>query len=143
MTASYRPIVLDTNLLVSAILNPAGHAAQVLDIASAHFEVVASRETFGELAEVLGRRKFDSYAPAAIRKQFVEDYAALVKMVTVDQAVTACKDPKDNKFLALAVEVGAAVLVTGDKRDLLSMNAFQGVSILGLRVFAEQYLRFK
>ena len=45
------------------------------------------------------------------------------------------RDPKDNKFLALALAAQAGVLVTGDGRDLLKMHPYRGVSIFTARDF--------
>jgi predicted nucleic acid-binding protein len=50
--------------------------------------------------------------------------------------VTACRDPKDDKFLALAVSGGAQALVSSDD-DLLSMGSFGGVAILSPRRLLE------
>src|SRR6185437_8803775 len=43
--------------------------------------------------------------------------------------ITACRDPKDNKFLSLAVSGHATDIITGDS-DLLALNPFQGINIL-------------
>jgi predicted nucleic acid-binding protein len=43
--------------------------------------------------------------------------------------INVCRDPKDNKFLELAVEAGAACIITGDK-DLLVLNPFENILIL-------------
>jgi len=57
-----------------------------------------------------------------------------VRFIKVTTTVTICRDPKDNKFLELALEVNAACIVTGDK-DLLVLNPFEnirGLKDLGL-----------
>jgi predicted nucleic acid-binding protein len=43
------------------------------------------------------------------------------------------------KFLALALETKAIALVSGDKKDLVSMNPFRGIPIIGVREFIETY----
>jgi predicted nucleic acid-binding protein len=48
--------------------------------------------------------------------------------------VTLCSDPRDNKFLELALAGGAHWLVTGD-RDLLEIGHFRGTTILTSREF--------
>lgn len=115
MTALPKPIVLDTNFVVSAIILPQSIAAQALEIGFEHFEPVFSKETITELATVLGRSKFDPYVDSEIRKLLVKDYAEAAKGVTVTTEVTDCIDPKDNKFLALALDAGAKLIVSGDK----------------------------
>jgi predicted nucleic acid-binding protein len=52
-------------------------------------------------------------------------------------AVAACRDPQDDKFLALALSGGAQAIVSSDD-DLLSMGQFRGVRILTPREFLDQ-----
>ncbi len=130
-------IVLDSNLIVSAFLNPRGTAAQALDLADDYFDIVASKETIAELRDVLGRDKFDKYASKSQRLSLLVLYIEAVEMLEHSVVVTDCRDPKDNKFLALAIAAAAPYIVTGDKRDLLSMNSYQGVVIIGLRAFVD------
>lgn len=134
-----KPIVLDTNFIVSTIILPQGVAAQALEIAFEHFEPVFSKATILELATVLSRPKFDLYAESEVRKLLVKDYAEAAREVAVTSDVTDCMDPKDNKFLALALDAGAKLLVSGDKRHLLSMNPYRGIAIIGMREFIDSY----
>jgi putative PIN family toxin of toxin-antitoxin system len=139
MSALRNIVVLDSNLVVSAFLNPRGAAAAALCIAIENFEVVCSKETFAELAEVLQRDKFDRYASKQERLARLQAYAQSVLFYNVPLNVTDCKDPKDNKFLALAVTTHAKALVSGDKKDLVSMNPYLGIPIIGVREFIETY----
>ncbi|WP_459868116.1 putative toxin-antitoxin system toxin component, PIN family [Endothiovibrio diazotrophicus] len=52
--------------------------------------------------------------------------------------MTECRDPKDNKFLELAVAGGASALITGDQ-DLLALHPFRGIPILAPADFLAQY----
>ena len=51
-----------------------------------------------------------------------------MSLIQSHTTVTDCRDPKDNKFLALAIDAGAKTIVTGDK-DLLVMHPYQGITI--------------
>ena len=135
-------MVLDSNLVVSAFLNPEGMASAALQVAVEHFDVAASSATLAELADVLKRDKFDRYASKADRITRLEAYAQTVLVFDVQLEVTDCKDPKDNKFLALCVSAGAKVLVTGDKKDLLVMHPYQNTAVLGLRAFVDGYATY-
>jgi uncharacterized protein len=137
-----KPIVLDSNLIVSAILSPQGVAAKAFEIADDHFELFATQETLDELRDVLSRDKFDRYISRSDRLSLFEDYAQVVKVVDVDFCVDDCRDPKDNKFLALAIAMKAIAIVTGDKKDLLRMNPYRGINIIGLNSFVESYQLF-
>ena len=134
-----KPIVLDTNFIVSAIILPQGVAAQALELAFEHFDPVFSKATILELATVLSRPKFDLYVESEVRKLLVKDYAEAAKEIAVTTDVNDCIDAKDNKFLALALDAGAKLLVSGDKRRLLSMNPYQGIAIIGIRELIESY----
>ncbi len=138
-----KPIVLDTNFIVSAIILPQGVAAQALEIAFEHFDPVFSKATILELATVLSRPKFDPYAESEVRKLLVKDYAEAAKEILVTTQVTECMDAKDNKFLALALDAGAKLLVSGDKRHLLSMNPYRGITLIGLREFIDTYQSYR
>ena len=48
--------------------------------------------------------------------------------MAVTQSLEVCRDPKDDKFLELAVSAQASYLVTNDK-DLLVLNPFQAVGV--------------
>jgi putative PIN family toxin of toxin-antitoxin system len=92
-------------------------------------EIFLSRPTFVELAEVLGRKKFDRYLTRDEREQFLAILLREANVVEVTEKVRVCRDPKDDKFLELAVRGGASCLVTGDQ-DLLVLHPFRGVPVL-------------
>ena len=135
-------MVLDSNLVVSAFLNPEGMSSTALQLAVEHFDVAASRATLAELADVLKLGKFERYATKADRITRLEAYAQTVLVFDVQLQVTDCKDPKDNKFLALCTTAGAKVLVTGDKKDLLVMHPYQNTAVLGLRAFVDGFTAY-
>ncbi len=142
MSASRNTIILDSNLVISAFLSPHGAASQALCIAVENFEIACSRETFDELVDVLKRDKFDRYATKKERAERLKLYAQNAIFSEVFLIVTDCKDTKDNKFLALAVTTKAKALVSGDKKDLISMNPYNGIPIIGLREFIETYNQY-
>jgi uncharacterized protein len=88
-----------------------------------------SEETLRELAETLSRPKFDLYVSRPDRQRFFELSARVAEWVPVTTATRRCRDPKDDKFLELAVDGKADWIITGDK-DLLELSPFQSTSIL-------------
>ena len=82
-----------------------------------------------ELSEVLQRRRFERYLTAEEREEFLRALIAEATLVEPDLTLDACRDPKDNKFLELAVSGSARYLVTGDQ-DLLVLNPFRDVAIV-------------
>jgi putative PIN family toxin of toxin-antitoxin system len=65
----------------------------------------------------------------AARHEFVERYRRIVEMIGIPSPIRACRDPKDDKFLALAVFGEADILISRDM-DLLVLNPFRGIRIL-------------
>lgn len=122
-------VVLDTNLLVSAALLEQSVPRQAFELAFRSGEVLSSSQTLAELKDVLSRRKFDRYISQETRLRFLANFLNLTRPVEITETITACRDPKDDKFLELAVSGGAVYLVTGDS-DLLALHPFRGISIL-------------
>jgi putative PIN family toxin of toxin-antitoxin system len=86
--------------------------------------------TTEELMEVLFREKFDKYfINAEERFVFVNKIESNSVLFNAKISVSDCRDPKDNKFLELAVASDASCIVTRDK-DLLVLHPFRGISIL-------------
>jgi len=82
-----------------------------------------------ELAEVLSRAKFDPYLTIDERQNFLRLFDRIAERIEVVRAIRVCRDPRDDKFLELAVEGEADIIITGDN-DLLTLDPFQGISIL-------------
>lgn len=121
--------VFDNNAVVSALLFAESVPGRAFYAALDHGEVLVSPATFAELSDVLDRKKFDRYVTRAERDQFLVMLLGVATVVEITQEVHACRDPKDDKFLELALSGGASCLVTGDP-DLLVLHPFRGVPIL-------------
>jgi putative PIN family toxin of toxin-antitoxin system len=128
--------VFDTNVIVSALLMKKSVARDALDRARAAGEILLSLEVIEELHDVLGRPAFDRYIDEEDRLRFL---ALLVKegtLVDISEQVKECRDPKDDKFLELAVNGEATLIVSGDK-DLQELHPFRDIPILSPREFLE------
>lgn len=134
--SSGKRIVIDTSTLISAVLKPQSVPASALSWAWEVAEVVVSAETLEELRLVLSRDRLDRYRSPEDRQTFFELYQAMTSLVDVTETVTACRDPKDDKFLSLAVSAGASLIVSSDD-DLLSFGHFQGIPIVKPKAFVE------
>ncbi len=122
-------VVVDTNVLISRLLAPDSTPARAVSHAVRHGQLLASDATLDELAAVIGRPKFDRYLTLKERQQFIRLLGRIVDMPAITHRFSDCKDPKDNKFLDLAVSGSASVIITGD-RDLLNLHPFQKIPIL-------------
>ena len=132
MKPERKRVVFDTSTIISAMIKPdsiPGHAVQK---AILECDVFISDETFVELQSVAFRQKFDRYfSPDGVsRQQFLALYAVKGIRAAVSEFITDCADPKDNKFLSLAVAAKAEFLVSGDKKHLLSMNPYRDIQIV-------------
>ena len=137
-----RRVVLDTSTLVSAALRPDSIPYQALHYSLRFCDLCASRETLGELKTVLTRAKFRHYLPDELRQQFVqlvEKHARLFVVRDEECFAThpACRDPKDNKFLALAYDCEADAIVSSDE-DLLVLHPWGEVRILRPAEFLQE-----
>ena len=131
--------VFDTNSLISAALISTSVSRRALDKAILLGELAISKATFDELIEVIFRKKFDKYFPDENERWTVVNNLELNAVLFLpDISVLECRDPKDNKFLELAVFANAACLISGDK-DLLVLNPFRKIAILNAVDFINNF----
>jgi uncharacterized protein len=128
--------VFDTNVLVSALLLPDSKPRHALDRALQEGKVLVSFAVLAELHEVLSRKRFRRYVNEVDVRSFLAALVRETQWVVADVQIQACRDPKDDKFLELAVSGQATHIVTGDA-DLLALNPFRGVKILAPHRFLE------
>ncbi len=122
-------IVLDTNTLVSRLLLANSVPARAVRKAVGEAQLLVSDATMTELADVLARPKFDPYVSLEDRQQFFRLLGRIALMVPMVHTIRACRDPRDDKFLELAVNGEADLIVTGDD-DLLALHPFRRIPIV-------------
>jgi uncharacterized protein len=127
-------IVIDTGVAVSAILLPRSVPRQAFDAAAARGKLLVSEATVAELDEVLRRPKFNKYIPEEKRLEFLAALVQEAEQVEVTEAITACRDAKDDKFLELAASGKASHIISGDA-DLLALHPFQGIAVVTPQAF--------
>lgn len=131
MGSSVSRVVLDTNVVLSALLFTAGRLAWIRR-AWQHKQVqpLVCKETASELLRVLAYPKFK--LKSEDQQDLLEDflpYADVVELPRPWPALPVCRDQKDQVFLVLAHAGRAEALVTGDG-DLLAMrDAFPGLIV--------------
>jgi uncharacterized protein len=128
-------VVVDTNILISAAIkartvpNIAVHQAVRRGI------LLKSHGTEGELMDVIDR-PYLARIIAREARQWLMHLMTLAETVTIVERITECRDPKDNKFLELAVNGNADLIVTGDN-DLLVLNPFRDIPVIAPSVFVQ------
>jgi uncharacterized protein len=135
--ASDLRFVLDTGILVSALLLRGSVPRRAVDHAFASGIVLVSAATIEELDEVLSRPKFNRYVREEERLKFLAAFIRDTTLVDIAEIVTECRDPKDNKFLELALNGNANYIISGDN-DLLVLHPFRGISIVTPHDFFSQ-----
>lgn len=125
-------VVIDTNVLVAALLWRGAPHALLEHVRTGMVAMVSSPALLAELADVLGRAKFDSILDQThtSRERSLSQLRQLAEVVEpppLSQPV--CRDPDDDHVLALAIAAKAELIVSGDK-DLLSLGHFDSVPIL-------------
>ena len=131
-------IVIDTNVLISAGLLPESKTAQVLALAVEHFVIAQNQDTWHELETRIARSKFDRYFGESGRLRHLVAIAQSIQHFEMLTEVSVSRDKTDDKFIALAIDSGATVIISGDL-DLKDLQAYKGVEILSPAQFFERY----
>lgn len=134
-----RKFVFDANTLISAALIRQSVNAQALDFALNKGRIVISETVLQEFEEVIFHEKFDKYFPEeSERLDAINRIETNALVFSPKIIIMACRDPKDNKYLELAVTAGASAIITGDK-DLLVLHPFRNIPILSPADFLNHF----
>ena len=124
--------VIDTNVLIAALLWRGPPHALLEQLRAGAMTLVSSPALLAELADVIGRAKFDAILVQSNTSREralaeVRQLADVVEPSPLPQPV--CRDPDDDHVLALALAAKAELIVSGDN-DLLSMKSFENIAIV-------------
>jgi uncharacterized protein len=128
-------VVVDTNVFISAALKERSLPSDAVRLAAERELPLKSATTEQELFITLARPRL---APLIPQRFFLwlEDVLATAEVVSITQRIVACRDPKDDKFLELAVNGRADLIVSGDA-DLLALSPFRGIPIITPAAYAQ------
>jgi len=133
-------LVIDTNILVSALLATNSLPAQLVVLWRAgRFDLLTTEEQLDEIRRVTRYPKIRERLAPAIAGRLVRDLRALAITLNELPAVEVSADRDDDYLLALAAAGAADYLVTGDKRDLLGIGVYEGTKIITVRGFLTQH----
>jgi putative PIN family toxin of toxin-antitoxin system len=127
-------VIVDTNVAISAMLDSESTPGRAVDVAAKQGTLLISKETILELETVLIRPKFDRFVSLERRMEFLGTLVEQAVAVEINDFVRECRDPKDDKFLELAVSGNASHIVSGDV-DLLVLHPFRGIDIVTPQAF--------
>ena len=122
-------VVLDTNILISALLFR-GDISCIVDLwKNGRILPVISKETFGELRTVLEYPKF-GLTKDEIKTILEDEIIPFFEVTEIYCDVNdVCQDPDDDKFISCAIAASAAYIISGD-RHLCEVGKYKGVKII-------------
>jgi putative PIN family toxin of toxin-antitoxin system len=124
--------VVDTNILVRALIKPEGTVGPVLrQLRAGAYTLLYSEALLEELVDVLSRPRIrDKYD---LHPADIEAVLALIllrgELIIPNRRIRICRDASDDKLLEVASCGKADAVVSGDQ-DLLALNPFEGVEIV-------------
>ena len=130
--------VFDTNALISAHLLDKSESRKAYNKARDKGILIYSTATFDEFAKTFIRTKFERYLPLEKRMSVIREFQARAALIEVGILITASRDPKDNKFLELAISANSSCIITGDN-DLLMLHPFRSIPILNAVDFINDF----
>ncbi len=133
-----KTVVLDTNILVSALLFR-GELSGIVDLwKKGKFIPLLSKETFEEFRTVLEYPKF-SLTAEELQVIIEEEVLPYFDIIEIEGKIRRiCRDPDDDKFIACAESASADLIVTGDM-DLLDIGKYKSVKIIGASAFLKMF----
>ena len=120
-------VVLDVNVLVSAVLSGAGPSAQLVTaLRDGRLSVVASPNLIAELGDVLRRERFRRFLSVEEAEEYAAEIEGMCRIVADPPSVPRMlRDPDDDYLVALAYGSGAEAIVSGD----LDLREAVGLSV--------------
>ena len=132
-------VVVDTNVLVSAALKQQSMPEMAALLVERRGGLLKSLATEQQLFEVVARPRLASLIDPETQA-WLKKLMAAAELVTITDRIAACRDPTDGKFLELAVNGHADLIVSGDG-DLLALNPFREIPIVTPAAFMQGVVR--
>ncbi len=131
-------VVLDTNILISALIRPKSVARQIYEGArSGRIALVTCDAQLDEFRRVTRYPKVQRYIRPAEAGTMLNELRELAVYIEVNERVDVSPDPADNFLFAMAQASQAEYLVTGDKEDVLALGRHGKTQIVTVRKLIE------
>lgn len=132
-------VVVDTNILVSALINPNGRAADLYRLwQDGGFDLITSAWQLAEIRRVTRYPRLkDKFKPHEAGR-LVNGLKESALFIGEPPAVDMSPDPDDNHLIAAALAGRAHYLVSGDKRDLLTLGKVGAVRLVTVSEFVKR-----
>ena len=131
-------VVLDTNVVVSALLFENSTPGRALQKALSHTSICVTNEVLEEYRRVLSRRKFAKYVDSGARLKFLSELNLVVDLVQAKahDSSLPLRDSSDSIFIDAALGANADCLISGDE-DLLVLKPYFAIPILTAAEFLD------
>lgn len=137
-------IVLDTNVLVSALITRGGQPGRLLDaVKCGDCTLITSAYQIEELKEVLGRDRLKPYIRPEEACDLISNLDLIGVVVTALPDIALSPDPKDDPILAAGIAGQADLIVSGDKKDMLALGHVEGIPIITPREAVERLHQYE
>lgn len=122
-------VVFDASSLVGALLKANSTPERALLLARSNDTIWLSPAVESEIRGVFGRPKFRKYLDGDRAERFLDLLLVAAQSVVPNEAISDCRDPRDNKYLELALAAHADIIVSSDD-DLLVLDPWRGIRIV-------------
>jgi hypothetical protein len=130
-------IVVDTNILISALGWDGKPRALFMRILDSEFELLISRKQLFEIRRVLEYPKF-SFSHEQ-KERFLKILLKAACLVDTEISIDVIKeDPSDNVLIECAMEKDARYIVSGDKH-LRKLKSYKGIAIMTVEQFLKKF----
>ncbi len=124
-------VVLDTNVLVSALISSSGPPGQLLSaVKRGDMTLVTSEYQLDELRKVLARERLRPYIKPEEAQDLIDNLEAVGTLISELPECEVSPDPADNPILAAAIAGKANLIVSGDKTDMLALGRVDDIRIV-------------
>ena len=132
-------VVIDTNIFISYLLVPNSQPAKIIKLwQSGKFDVLTSQIQIDELIQASRYKKIKERISSATTGRLINEIRDLSIMINNLPKIDISPDPYDNYLLSIASAGKADYLITGDKRDLLSIKKHNKTAIISVSNFLKQ-----
>lgn len=134
-------VVLDTNLLISALMSHEGLPIQTLELwTNKRYDLVTSTWQIEELRRVSRYDRVKAYVNRAEVGALINSLQKKALVLSDVPEVNFSPDPDDNPILAVGIAGRVHYIVSGDKRDLLALRKVESIPIVTAREFVEMFI---
>ena len=132
-------VVLDINILIGALITKGTPPDSLYQAwLRGDIELVTSTVQLTEIDNVLSRPRLQKYVDADEASVIVQDMGTRALVLDEIPVVNLSPDPKDNPILATAIAWKADLIISGDKKHILSLEHVEGITVVTAREALER-----